>query len=226
MTEELELTPRAVRSPRAAAIAGIVFALLYGTVIVLILQAVPFSPTDAGTWLTNSTQRDSVVLAMNLVPFAGIFFLWSIGALRDQLGVKEDKFFATLFLGSGLLFVGMLFVMAALTGALLTLAAENQGRPLLEVWTFGRATAYNLMSIYATRMAGVFVIAASTLARGTGLFPRWLALTGTAVGLLLLIGAGLIPLLELAFPIWVLAVNIYGLVVKAAPRAQATPRAA
>lgn len=223
---EAELTPSAVRSPRAAAIAGIVFAVLYGTIIVLILQAVPFSPTDAGTWLTSSTQRDSVVLALNLVPFAGIFFLWSIGALRDHLGVREDKFFATLFLGSGLLFVGMLFVMAALTGALLILAAENQGRPLLDVWTFGRATAYNLMSIYATRMAGVFVLTTSTLALRTGLYPRWLALTGSAVGLLLLIAAGLIPLLELAFPIWVLIVNIYGLIVKAAPRAQAAPRAA
>lgn len=218
MAEEAELTPRAVRSPRAAAIAGIVFALLYGTVIVLILQAVPFSPTDAGTWLTNPTQRDSVVLALNLVPFAGIFFLWSIGALRDQLGVKEDKFFATLFLGSGLLFVGMLFVMAALTGALLTLAAEHQGRPLLDVWTFGRATTYNLMSIYATRMAGVFVLTASTLALKTGLFPRWLALTGSATGLLLLAAAGLIPWLELVFPIWVLVVNIYGLVGHKAPQ--------
>lgn len=225
MAEEAELIPRAARTPRAAAIAGILFAVLYGTVIVLIGQAVPVSPTDAGTWLTNSSQRDSVGLALNLVPFAGIFFLWSIGVLRDQLGAKEDKFFATLFLGTGLLFVGMLFVMAAHTGALLILAAQNQGRPSMDVWTFGRATAYNLMSIYATRMAGVFVLTTSTLALKTGLFPRWLALTGSATGLLLLLAAGLIPWLEVAFPIWVLAVNIYGLVAKAAPRVQAAPRA-
>ncbi|WP_222269565.1 hypothetical protein [Modestobacter marinus] len=202
------------------------FALLYGTVIVLILKAVPSSAVDAGTWLTNSTQRDSVVLALNLVPFAGIFFLWSIGVLREQLGVKEDKFFATLFLGSGLLFVGMLFVMAAQAGALLTLAAEHQGRPPLDVWTFGRATTYDLMSIYATRMAGVFVLTASTLALRTGLFPRWLALIGTAVGLLLLAAAGLIPLLELLFPLWVLIVNVHGLLVRAAPRAPAAAPAA
>ena len=219
MAEEAELIPRAVRTPRAAAIAGIVFAVLYGTVLILIGQAVTVSPTDAGTWLTNSSQRDSVALALNVVPFAGIFFLWSLGALRDHLGVKEDKFFATLFLGSGLLFVGMMFVMAAHMGALLVLAAENQGRPLLDVWTFGRATAYNLMSIYATRMAGVFVLTTSTLALHTGLFPRWLALTGFATGLLLLAAAGLIPLLELVFPIWVLLVNIHGLVVKKAPQA-------
>jgi hypothetical protein len=203
MAEEAELIPRAVRTPRAAAIAGIVFAVLYGTVLILIGQAVTVSPTDAGAWLTNSSQRDSVALALNVVPFAGIFFLWSLGALRDHLGVKEDKFFATLFLGSGLLFVGMMFVMAAHVGALLVLAAENQGRPLLDVWTFGRATAYNLMSIYATRMAGVFVLTTSTLALHTGLFPRWLALTGFANGLYSWRPSWLM-LLELVFPIWVL----------------------
>ena len=220
MAEESALIPRAARTPQAAAIAGILFAVLYGTVLVLIGRSVTVSPTDAGSWLTSEGQRDSVGLALNLVPFAGIFFLWSIGVLRDQLGVKEDKFFATLFLGSGLLFVGMLFVMAALTSALLMSAADNDGRPPLEVWTVGRATVYNLMSIYATRMAGVFVITTSTLALQTGLFPRWLALTGTVTGLLLLVGAAQIPSLELVFPIWVLAVNIYGLVVrKTAPQA-------
>lgn len=48
-----------------------------------------------------------MLLALGLVPFAGIAFLWFIGVLRDRVGVAEDRFFATVFLGSGLLFVGM-----------------------------------------------------------------------------------------------------------------------
>src|SRR5690348_8683406 len=38
------ITPSAVRTPRAAAIAGIVFALLLGTALVLLRQAVPANP--------------------------------------------------------------------------------------------------------------------------------------------------------------------------------------
>jgi hypothetical protein len=43
-------------------------------------------------------------LALYLVPFAGIAFLWFIGVLRDRLGELEDRFFATVFFGSGLLY--------------------------------------------------------------------------------------------------------------------------
>ena len=42
-------------------------------------------------------------MAVNLVPFAGIAFLWFIGVLRDRLGALEDRFFATVFLGLGML---------------------------------------------------------------------------------------------------------------------------
>ena len=43
------------------------------------------------------------------MPFAGIAFLWFIGVVRDQLGEVEDRLFSTVFLGSGLLFLAMLF---------------------------------------------------------------------------------------------------------------------
>ena len=219
MAAEFKLiTPSAVRTPRAAAIAGIVFALLLGTALVLLRQAVPANPADSGMWLTDSSHRNSVGLAMHLVPFAGISFLWFMGAVRDRLGEKEDKFFATLFLGSGFLFVGMLFVLAALAGGLLELAAQHQGHPPLQVWEFGRPTAYNLLTTCAMRMAGVFAIATSTIALRTGLLFRWLALTGFLVGLLSLFAVGPVPWLELAFPIWIFAININILAVSRSSR--------
>ena len=46
----------------------------------------------------------------------GIAFLWFIGVLRDRLGAQEDQFFATVFFGSGLLFLAMLFTAAAIIG--------------------------------------------------------------------------------------------------------------
>ena len=215
---EFKLTPNAVRTPRAAAVAGILFALLLGTALVLLRHAVPAHPADSGTWLTDSSHRNSVRLALHLVPFAGIAFLWFMGAARDRLGDKEDKFFATLFLGSGFLFVGMLFVLAALAGGLLDLAAEHQGRPPMQVWEFGRPAAYIVLTTCVMRMAGVFAIATSTIALRTGLLFRWLALTGFLVGLLSLFAVGPVPWLELAFPIWILAINISILAVSRSSR--------
>ena len=51
--------------------------------------------------------------AVSLIPFAGIAFLWFIGVIRTRLGDREDKLFATVFLGSRLLFVALLFLAGA-----------------------------------------------------------------------------------------------------------------
>ncbi|HYB42914.1 MAG TPA: hypothetical protein VEL75_14150, partial [Candidatus Methylomirabilis sp.] len=106
--------PRALRTPRAAAIAGVLFALLLTTALVLVRLAAPADPADAAAWL-EAGRRHLVILALNLVPFAGIAFLWFIGVVRDRIGQHEDRFFASVFLGSGLLFVSMLFVASAVT---------------------------------------------------------------------------------------------------------------
>lgn len=58
---------------------------------------------------------------------AGIAFLWFIGVIRFRLGALEDKLFATVFLGSGLLFICMLFAAGAVMGTLLTLSAQPAG---------------------------------------------------------------------------------------------------
>ena len=53
-------------------------------------------------------------MAIGLVPFAGIAFLWFMGVACDLLGHLEDQFFSTVFTGSGLLFLGMVFIWAAI----------------------------------------------------------------------------------------------------------------
>ena len=113
---------QAMRTPRAAAVAGIAFSLLFTTAMVLVRLAVPNDPEDAGSWLTSEGKRDAVVLALNLLPFAGIAFLWFIGVVRDRIGQGEDRLFATVFLGSGLLFIAMLFVTGAIAGGLVLTA--------------------------------------------------------------------------------------------------------
>ena len=117
MKQEATLIRARLKTPRAAAIAGILFSVLLITGLVLFRLSVRADPLETGAWL--KTNSNTVALALNLVPFAGIAFLWFIGVLRDRLGELEDRFFATVFLGSGLLFLAMLYASAAVTGGII-----------------------------------------------------------------------------------------------------------
>jgi hypothetical protein len=123
MTEQRTLTRAGLKTPRAAAIAGMPFSVLLIVVFWLLRSAVPADPREPGSWLDIGSGR--IALDLNLVPFAGIAFLWFIGVLRDRLGAHEDRFFAMVFFGRGLLFLAMLF--AALAGALITSFARGAG---------------------------------------------------------------------------------------------------
>ena len=97
--ESATATDARLTTPRAAIVAGIIFSLPYLASLSLIRLSVPQNPADSGLWLENN--GDNVSLALNLVPFAGIAFLYFIGVVRDRLGEHEDRFFATVFLGNG-----------------------------------------------------------------------------------------------------------------------------
>jgi hypothetical protein len=112
MKQEADLIRARLKTLRAAAIAGIRFSVLLIAGLLLFRLSVRADPLEAGAWLKTSSR--TIALGLNLVPFAGIAFLWFIGVLRDRLGELEDRFFATVFLGSGLLFLAMLFASAAL----------------------------------------------------------------------------------------------------------------
>src|ERR1700722_1779361 len=166
-----------LRAPRAAAIAGIIFSVLIICSLWLLRLSVPADPLEAGEWLASDAER--VVVAVNLVPFAGIAFIWFIGVLRDRLGKQEDQFFATVFLGSGLLFLGLMFVASAAAGGLI-LAYAAQPKALFDAGTFAfaRAFTFNAMQIYAFKMAAVFIVSTSTLAIHTRFIARWIAFLG------------------------------------------------
>ena len=205
------LTAARLRAPRAAAIAGILFAVLLMTSFLLLRHSVPADPLEAGTWL--KTNAKSVAMALNLLPFAGIAFLWFIGVLRDRLGEREDRFFSTVFLGSGLLFLAMLFMSAAMVGGLIIAYTADPTRIVgSTTFTSARAIAYEIMNIYAIKMAGVFMIATSTLALRTGFIARWIAFLGFAVALLLLLSSRYIEGILLVFPLWVLLISLYILI--------------
>jgi hypothetical protein len=204
---------RAIRTPRAAALAGIVFSVLFAVALVLVRMAVPANPDEASEWFTDGSRRDSVLFALALVPFAGIAFLWFVGVLRDRVGDAEDRFFATAFLGSGLLFVAMLFVASAVATGVIVAAEENADNLVSSgAWDVGRQTTYELTVVYAMRMAAVFTLAISTILLRTRLAPRWLVASGFAIGILLLLTVDFFAWIELAFPAWVLMLSLHVLV--------------
>jgi hypothetical protein len=187
-----------LRTPRAAAVAGIIFSVFLIAALVLLRLSVPADPTSPGAWLTDPNRRATVAIALNLVPFAGIAFLWFIGVLRDRIGEREDRFFATVFLGSGILFVGVLFVAAAVAGALIA-TTSSSGPPGADTLALGRSITSLLLNVYSMRMAAVFTLTTVTIARRTKIVSKWHTVAGLATALVLLVGVG-ISWLELLFP--------------------------
>ena len=201
------LTNDRLKTPRAAAVAGSVFSVLFIISLVLIRITVPADPQDAGAWLVSDVK--TVAFAIYLLPFAGIAFLWFIGVLRDRMGGQEDRFFATVFMGSGLLFLAMLFVAGAISAGVI-MGFRTLPDRLVEsgIYAFARAAVYQLVNVYAVKMAAVFMISTSTLAIRTRMFPRWMAWLGFALALLLLLSTGYVFFwAPLVFPLWVLLIS-------------------
>lgn len=202
-----------LRNPASAAVAGIIFALILIVVLVQFHSAVP-AGTPSTDWLNDSSRRRGVQSAVSLIPFAGIAFLWFIGVIRNRLGAREDKLFATVFLGSGLLFVALLFLTGAILATLLVLfergvAVSADALVLLAVF------AKSLMGMFGTRMAAVFTISVSSVGLRTGILPKWLVVLGYVTGVVLLLSPPLTNWTQLLFPTWVL---LFSGIILVAPR--------
>jgi hypothetical protein len=215
------LTASFWRSRRSAAIAGIVFAVLLLTG--LTMMRIALSEGSLQELQTDAQRRSLIQLSLHLVPFAGIAFLWFIGVVREQLGNVEDRLFSTVFMGSGLLFLAMLFIGAVNATSLLTMLSEPS--PNADLFTFGRSNAQTLISVYAMRMAAVFTLSVSTVGIRTSAVPRWVSVLGYLVALTLLVAAGEHKWFQLLFPSWVLLVSIVILLVRP-PSRTASPGSA
>ncbi len=197
---------RHLRNPASAAVAGIIFSII---LIVVLAQLHAAVPAEGGStdWLQDPDRRQGVATAVALIPFAGIAFLWFIGVIRHRLAEREDKLFATVFLGSGLLFIALLFVTGAILATLLTMyergvAVGADALVLLVVLT------KTLMGLFGARMAAVFTISVSSVGLRSRLMPRWLVALGYVAAVILLLSPPLSRWGQLLFPIWVLVFSI------------------
>ena len=198
---------RRLKTPRAAAIAGNLFAVMYGTAWVLIRLSIPADALEASDWLDQ--QAKNLSLAMSLIPFAGISFLWFMGVVRDRMGHREDQFFSTLFFGSGFLYLGLTFASAAaIGGALILYASDPDLLAGSGVYSLALVVSNRLNSVYAMRMAGAFMTVLGTIWVRTGVMPRWLALMTYVLAAVLLVSIGFTPWVILVFPAWVLMISL------------------
>ena len=210
---------RGLTTPRAAGVAGIVFSVLFVSALLLLRETLGRELATA-TVMANVTGEGSTpaLIGLYVVPFAGIAFLWFIGVVRDRIGEHEDRFFATVFLGSGLLFVAMMFASAAVIGGLVAGARFGTATPT-DVATvgFARSVGYSFLFVYAGKAAGVFTLATCTIVRRSR-WARWTYLSGFVVAAALILSVSFFELVVLLFPVWVTAVSIYVLVTGARAR--------
>ena len=204
---------RGLTTPRAAGVAGIVFSILFALALVLLRQSLGRG-LDTETVLRNVTGSGSTpaLVGLYLVPFAGIAFLWFIGVVRDRIGEREDKFFATVFFGSGLLFVAMIFAGAAVLGGLVAGNRFGTAAPTsIATVGFARSVGYAFIFVFAAKAAGVFTLATSTIIRRSR-WPRWTSLSGYATAAVLIASISFFEPIVIIFAVWVAAISMHVLV--------------
>lgn len=210
-TRVIEGAESRLDTPRAAGVAGLVFSVLF-VVAVLLLRARPASGATAqeiANFYLEHQQGRVALVGLYVVPFAGIAFLWFVAAIRSHLGPHEDRFFSTVLLGSGVLFVAMLFASSAAAGALVAgVKFLDQPPPSSDAIVLARALGFALLFVFGVRIAAVFMFVVSTLGLRTGLLPRWLVIAGYVCGLVFLLTVTYVELLALLLPAWVTAVSV------------------
>jgi hypothetical protein len=104
----------------------------------------------------------------------------------------------------------MLFVSAAFVGGIIIAHAIGFDQ-LVGSATFSvaRAIAYEVMNVYAIKMAAVFTVVTCTLALRTRFVPLWIAVAGYAAALVLLFANRYVEWAMLVFPLWVLLISLY-----------------
>lgn len=207
MSDDTALIRRRLKTPRAAAVAGIIFGVLLISSQLLIWCSIPSNPLTPAAEAIRDSKAAGV--ALNLMPFAGIAFLWFIAVVRDRIGEFEDRFFATVFLGSGLLYVAMMFISAAIAGAVIGLlgsAPDTAARST--AYLLGRGEVYRISTVFGTKVAGVFMMSTSTIFTQTRVAPRWLGISGYVLAIILLLSVGRLYWVAATFPFWVLLISV------------------
>ena len=93
---------RRVRTVEAAAVAGIAYAALTFATRAILFSVPSLDDPDVVEWFNDENNQELLLLALNLTSIATVSFLWFVAVIRRRIGAREDQFFSTVFVGSGI----------------------------------------------------------------------------------------------------------------------------
>ncbi|MFA9564956.1 MAG: hypothetical protein ACERLM_09665 [Acidimicrobiales bacterium] len=206
---------RNLRSVESAAVAGVVYSVLTVVALVLLRRFPDLDGSDEEltAWFDQGGHRGELILGLNLAAVGSIAFLWFVAVIRRRLGDREDQFFATVFLGSAIVYVSIWLVGAALLAApAAALLVDDAASVTSGTASLTRGFASALMLVVGPRIQAVFLFSSATLIRRTDRLPDWLAYLGYAAGVILFT----VPLVSdpvgIGLPLWVFIVSVRMLV--------------
>lgn len=197
-----------LNSPRAAAAAGIIFSFLMLTVLIMTKDFTEVNTKNIATEWAD-TWSGTASLAVILVSFAGIAFLWFTGVIRDRLGEQEDRFFATIFLSSGIILVVLFFIWGAILSAIISTEILITTKLAAHLYVFAFTLMNAITGTYGLRVASIYMFTICTLWTKTGAMPRWLTILTYILAFGFLLTAQSIKEAQYIFPAWVLLVSVY-----------------
>jgi hypothetical protein len=168
--------------------------------------------TDAGIaqYFADGQDTLTVIGGLYLAPFSCIMFLWFIAVIRDRVGEREDRFFATIFFGSGVIFVALVFAATAAASSLVIgVRYLDQPPPPAASVQLMATLAYTLLFVFATRAAAVFLFSAATIGLRSRTFPNWIAWMGILLAIVLLVVVAVWDWIILEIPIWVAIASLF-----------------
>ena len=202
---------RGLKAPRAAGVAGLLFSALFlAAMLLLRLHPPPGASAAEVTAFYERGDGNSITLVgLYLAPFAGLAFIWFLAVVRSHVGHRRDRFFDTVFIGSGLVFVAMLFAAAAAAGAVSVAVRFQDGTvPSASVVEVASALAYSLLFTFGIRAAAMFMLVTSAVGLRTGRLSHWFVYTTWVFAAALMLSVAFFQLVVLVFPLWVAAISI------------------
>lgn len=225
----LQQAPDSVRYARLSSSTAVAFGLLLALALVLLHFSPSLSSTDEQlTAFYSGSSTVWVTVGTNVVPFAGIAFLWHMNATRLLIRSRTPSPSAIpdgLQLLAGVLFVALLFAGTAAAGSVALvkdlrgapLPSPDEARSLLGV-------GYSMVFVYSVRGAGMYAMTTTTLLRAAGILPTWLAVVGYVLAAFLLVSTTANPAALLLLPAWAVLVGLVTLIRAGRNAAPAVPQ--
>ena len=205
------------RSLRTAATLTAVVGAAHAVLFIVSFWLLSGLPSEDATseeirsFYSDESSRQVLLVGLYLVPFAGMAFVWFVVALRMWIEAsrasRRSLLQSNLQLVSGIIYIATLFAGGAayaVIGASVELGGSDvDPAAAREFPVYGQ-----LLFVFALRIGAMFVITTCSIGSRARILPRWFALAGYAVGVLLLVSPSFQRGLVLVFPIWLLALSL------------------